>query len=280
MGDPEGLIAQLRHWLKPWIAGSEPIEIRRAVLDQIAARVVPAGGGRNLFPYRRVRVDLFAANEEERAVLEALAHEAWDLPAEARARLLAAGARVPDDFTVEVAVREREGAAEGEPRYRVAFERGEEKTAPAAAGAEVAAGAGAEAPSAPEPPAARPVLVLTVQQGAAAQPVYLANAERVQIGRLAEVLDADGRVRRRNDVVFLEEGEVNQTVSREHARITWDAAEACYWLRDEGSAYGTRIFRDGRPIEVSANDRRGVCIRHGDELYFGRARVKVALREE
>jgi FHA domain-containing protein len=273
MGDPEGLIAQLRHWLKPWTAGSEPIEVRRAVLDQIAARVVPAGGGRNLFPYRRVRVDLFAANEEERAVLEALAREAWDLPAEARARLLAAGARVPDDFTVEVAVREREGAAEGEPRYRVAFERGEEP-APAPA---VAAGAGAEAP---EPPAARPVLVLTVQQGAAAQPVYLANAERVQIGRLAEVLDADGRVRRRNDVVFLEEGEVNQTVSREHARITWDTGEACYWLRDEGSAYGTRIFRDGRPIEVSANDRRGVCIRHGDELYFGRARVKVALREE
>ncbi|HEX5758218.1 MAG TPA: FHA domain-containing protein [Thermoanaerobaculia bacterium] len=276
MSEREGLLGQLRHWLKPWTAGSEPIEVRRAVLDEIAARVVPAGGGRRLFPYRRVRVELFAAGAEERAVLEALAGEAWDLPAEARARLEAAGARVPDDLAVEVVVAEREGeSAAGEPRYRVSFERGEGQKA-VAAGAEAAK----EAEEAARPPASRPALVLTVTQGKAAQQVYAPPGERVQVGRLAEVLDADGRVRRRNDVVFLEEGEINQTVSREHARIAWDAGEACYWLRDEGSAYGTRIFRDGRPIEVNAHDRRGVCLRDGDELYFGRARVKVALRPE
>ena len=84
----------------------------------------------------------------------------------------------------------------------------------------------------------------------------LSNAGYVALGR--------GRYQQAITVIeeaadlFLEEGEVNQTVSREHARITWDGAEACYWLRDEGSAYGTRIFRDGRSIDVSGRDPRGV----------------------
>jgi hypothetical protein len=257
----ETLLGQFRRWLKPWTAGGEPIEVHRAILEEVAAHVVAAGGGRKLFPYRRVRVELLAEDAEQRAVLEALARDAWDLSGEVRERLRAAGARVAEDLEVAVTVVEETGTAPEAPRFRVRYERGE------------------GAP--PPPPVRRPALVLTVLQGKATQQVYAPTGERVNVGRLAEVLDADGRVRRRNDVVFLEdEGEVNQTVSREHARIAWDPAEASYWLRDEGSAYGTRLLRDGRQIEVSANDRRGVRLRHGDELYFGRARVKVALREE
>jgi hypothetical protein len=259
----DALIGHVRRWLRPWTAGVEPIEVHRAVLDEIESHVVPAGGGRKLFPYRRVRVELLAERPEERPVLEALALDAWDLPAEVRERLRAADVQFSDDLEVEVAVTESGGPEFGERRFRVAFERGATAHPPPAV-----------------PPPSRPALVLTVTQGEATQQVYLPSGERVQIGRLAEVLDTDGRVRRRNDVVFLEEGEINQTVSREHARIAWDAAEGSYWLRDEGSSYGTKVFREGRQIEVSGHDRRGVRLAHGDELYFGRARVKVALRGE
>jgi len=84
-------------------------------------------------------------------------------------------------------------------------------------------------------------------------------------------------VKRRNDIAFLEEGELNQTVSREHARIAWDPETQAFWLRDEGSASGTLLLRSGRSIEVSRHDRRGVRLQSGDEVYLGRAAVRVEI---
>ena len=62
---------------------------------------------------------------------------------------------------------------------------------------------------------------------------------------MAELTDAEQRVVRRNDVVF-EEGadEANATVSRRHAHIRLEAGE--YRICDDGSEFGTRVFRDGR----------------------------------
>ena len=127
--------------------------------------------------------------------------------------------------------------------------------------------------------AGRPTLELTVLKGTATQRVYVHEGPRVHLGRLEEVVDPDGRVRRRNDVAFLEAGEINSTVSREHARIAWDAESGGYWLRAEQNASGTRIYRGGRTIDVSAHDRRGVRLQPGDEIYLGRAAVKVGMRE-
>ena len=74
----------------------------------------------------------------------------------------------------------------------------------------------------------------------------------------------------RNDVIF-EEGadEVTATVSRRHAHIRAEDGE--YRICDDGSEFGTRVFRDGRSIEVPAGDRRGEKLRDGDEIYLGRA---------
>jgi predicted component of type VI protein secretion system len=94
------------------------------------------------------------------------------------------------------------------------------------------------------------------------------------------VVDADGRVRRRNQVAFREEGDINTTVSREHARTTWDDATGGYWLRAEQNASGTRIIRAGKTIDVSAHDRRGVRLQAGDEIYLGQACVKVGMRTD
>ena len=107
-------------------------------------------------------------------------------------------------------------------------------------------------------------------KGQAEHAEYLLEKPRTNIGRLAELTDAEQRVVRRNDVVF-EEGadEANATVSRQHAHIRREGGE--YRLCDDGSEFGTRVFRDGRSIEVPAGNRRGEKLRPGDEIYLGRA---------
>jgi hypothetical protein len=67
-------------------------------------------------------------------------------------------------------------------------------------------------------------------------------------------------------------------VSREQARILWAAESTEYRLLTEPGASGTRILRDGRTIDVSAQDRRGVRLLSGDEIYLGKACLKVAIR--
>jgi hypothetical protein len=80
---------------------------------------------------------------------------------------------------------------------------------------------------------------------------------------------------RRNDVVF-EEGadEANATVSRGHAHIRFHAQTGEYRIADDGSEYGTRIFRDGRSVEVPSGSQRGERLSAGDEIYLGRACVR------
>ena len=254
----KALVDKLRTWLKPWPTGTHPLEIHRAVLEEIEGKAVAAGAGKRVFPFNRLDVRLLAASPGERDELEAVARDAWNLEAEVRERLRARGCQIPAGLEVTVAVTEEGGADFGERRYHVGYRRAE----------------GGERPG------RRPLLELTVLEGTAARKVYSGTTDRVNVGRLAEVVDENGRLRRRNDIAFLDEPGVNQTVSREHARIAWDAESSGFWLRDEGSAYGTRIVRDGRPIEVSGSDRQGVRLKQGDEVSFGRARVKVGLRTE
>jgi hypothetical protein len=255
----DGLLDKLRHWGRPWVAGTEPVEIHRALLEDVEAQVVAAGGGRRVFPFDRVEVKLLAGNAEERSRLQAIATAGWDLEREVKERLRACGARFPDRLTVPVSVTGEAGPEFGGRRYALAFRQ-------AAAGeAEASARAG------------RPVLHLAVLKGKAAQDAYDLAGDRVFLGRLEEVLDLAGRVKRRNDVAFLEEGEIEQTVSREHARIAWEPESHAFWLRDEGSASGTLLFRAGRSIEVSRHDRRGVRLESGDEIYLGRAALKVEI---
>ncbi len=269
----EDMLGKMRDWMKPWMKGTAPLEIRRAVLDEAESKVAAVGEGKRLFPYNRLRVHLLATGPEERAVLEAAVKEAWDLQNEIAGRLADRGCPVPAGFTVETVFDEPRPEF-GERRFFVEYEKAESP-------APVAVAISSPSVSSPSPSVSvRPTLVLTVVKGDAYQHVYeFEDLPRVHLGRLEEVVDADGRVRRRNDVAFREEGEVNTTVSREHARLTWDDATGGYWLRAEQNASGTRIYRNGRTIDVSAHDRRGVRIQGGDEIYLGRACVKVGLRQ-
>lgn len=247
---------------RPWEQGTEPIEIREAILAEAAGQVTAAGPGKRIFPYGRVKVHLLVEGPEERARFEAAVEQAWNLEEALRERLLERGATPPRGLAVEVEITEEGGEAFAGRRYRLTYDR-------------------AAAPVPEKPAPSRPVLELVVARGKAAEEAYRFTAERVLLGRLAEVLDEAGRVKRRNDVAFLDEvgeaDEINRTVSREHARIGWDEEAKCFWLRAE--AQGVRIFRGGDPIEVSRHDRRGVRVMAGDEIYLGRACLKVSLGE-
>jgi hypothetical protein len=271
------MMGKMRGWLKPWMTGSSPLEIRRAILDDVEARVIAVGEGKRIFPNNLLRIHLLVPDPEERVRFEAVVREGWDLEREITERLAERGCPIPAGFGVEVAFDEEPHPRFGERRFYVEYLNREVPTAPVSS-----AKAAATVPGPviePETSAARPTLELTVLKGTATQRVYNLEGPRILLGRLEEVVDSDGRVRRRNDVAFLEVGEINSTVSREHARISWDAEAGGYWLRAEQNASGTRIYRDGRTIDVSSHDRRGVRIQTGDEVYLGRACVKVAMRE-
>ena len=271
------LLEAVRRWTRPWPTGTEPMEIRRAVLDEVESRIVSAGGGKRVFPFNRLRIRLLAPGPREKDELEALVGDAWDLPAEIRERIAERGCPVPPDLDVNVEVTDEASPAFGDRRYRVDFERAE-RPARTPALPTLVSGAGTVAIPKPSVESSRPTLELTVLKGTATRKVYSFPAGRVHVGRMEEIADEEGRVRRRNDVAFQEDGDVNQTVSREHARILYDEASGELRLRAEPGASSTRIFRDGRSIDVSGRDARGVKIQSGDEIYFGRASVKVTIR--
>jgi hypothetical protein len=257
------MMGKMRDLLKPWMKGTSPLEIRRAVLDDVEAHVVAVGEGKRIFPHNLLRVHLLVPDPEERVRFEAVVREGWDLQREIAGRLADRGCPLSPGFEVETAFDAEAHPRFGERRFYVEY-LNREAPAPPAAG---------------EAPRPRPTVELTVLKGTATQRVYNPDGPRIFLGRLEEVVDPDGRVRRRNDVAFLEVGEVNSTVSREHARLSWDAESGGYWLRAEQNASGTRIYRGGRTIDVSSHDRRGVRLQPGDEVHLGRAAVKVGMRE-
>jgi hypothetical protein len=104
----ERFVDKLRLWGRPWLAGTEPVELHRAILEEVDAQVVAVGGGRRVFPFDRVEVKLLAPTPEDAARLAAIAEAAWDLDREVAARLKAAGATVPPGLAVTLQVTEED----------------------------------------------------------------------------------------------------------------------------------------------------------------------------
>ena len=221
---------------------NELLLLHRAILAEVEGKVQIVARGRRVFPFARVVVTLVAAEAERRTILQAAFGER--LGADIREAMEGSECELPRGFSVEVRTAEA-GLHAFDIEYSV-----EPVKAPTAA------------------PAASGRVILV--KGKTDSPEYTLGKARTNIGRMSELTDADHRVVRRNDVVF-EEGadEANATVSRKHAHIRLDAGD--YRLCDDGSEFGTRVFRDGRSIEVPTGDRRGEKLRPGDEIYLGRA---------
>lgn len=249
---------RFRQVTQPWTRGTEVMEIRRAVLEEAEAQIQPLGKGKYIFPYNRGKLLLLAKRPAEKAVFEASLAGEWNPEKEIIEHLAARGCPAPE-LSLDIEIVDKSRREFAGRRFALKFERGEVRPKVEA----------------------RPVLELTVTAGNAARVAHtFAAGKRINLGRLAEVLDEHGRPRRMNDVVFSDDdSEVNLTVSREHARIEYHTASRDFWVIDERSSHGTQIFRNGKPIHVSSRDRTGIRLQDGDELSLGRARLSVKVRE-
>ena len=68
-----------------------------------------------------------------------------------------------------------------------------------------------------------------------------------------------------------------EAVSRRHAHIAFIPTSREYRLRDDGSARGTAVLRNGRTIRVPEG-ARGIRLESGDEIALGEARLKVKIK--
>lgn len=229
----------------------ELVLVHRGILEEIEARVQTMPRGKRLFPFNHVVVRLASEDEPKRSLYRAAFAQDGRLEKDIRQALDTAGVEYAKGLVIEI------DAAEGDGRaFELECELREALPPVPAAGLEAQTGN------------AR----LVVLRGKARESEYTLVRRKTLVGRMQELTDNDHRVIRRNDIIF-EDGadDANATVSRRHASVRHDAATGEYRICDDGSEYGTRIFRDGRPIEVPLGNRRGERLRSGDEVYFGRA---------
>jgi hypothetical protein len=251
-----------RGWAKS--GAREPLEIAQSIVDTVAERLEPAARGRYVFPYNRLHISVVAPTKDDRARFAAVLDSEPSLRARIDARVREAGCDTAG-LQVVVSYVPRTSPSWNTREYHVDFARVTTE-APAA---------GAPAP-APAAPSARG-LHLTIVNGTAEQPTYVLSLPRVNLGRCAEVRDSLSRLVRTNHVAFVDlAGTSNDSVSRQHAHIEYVEAARQYRIRDDRSAQGTSIVRNGRTLVVPMGSR-GIRLESGDEVVLGEARVRVSI---
>jgi len=242
----------------------EPLEVAHGVVSAVERELQPAGRGRLLFPYNRIRVRVVAPSPQVRARFEATLAAEPSLAQRIHARLDTAGCATPD-LTIGIDYVDAGGADWATPDFHVEFDR-------------VEAPAREEAPAVESADAPVPEIELEVAAGVAAQPTYVFRYVRIDIGRCPEVRDQRNRLVRTNHLVFADTDDtLNQTVSRRHAHLEYQAAEGAFRVYDDGSEQGTTVSRGGRTIAVPPGPR-GVRLQPGEEIVLGLARLRVTRR--
>ncbi len=240
----------------------ELIEVHRGILDEVAAHIERMPRGRRTFPYPHLVVSVLLIDPARRRSYEVVFVEADTLARDIAGRLADEQVEVPDKFRVEVELVEElspEFAARG---FDISY-----KSAPVSHQAVA--------------PSEMPYVWLKVLAGKAGQMEYSLRKARINIGRLADILDASQRLIRRNDVAFQEISEApNTTVSRSHAHIEYDRTNGQFRLFDDRSAQGTTVLHDGDIIPVPKGTSKGVHLRPGDEIVLGQARLSFDVHSE
>lgn len=236
--------------------GREPLEVVHAIVDAVVERIEPAARGRYVFPFNRIQVSIAAPTKELRARFAAVLESEPALRTRIATRLQDARC---DTGTLDLAVTyvAQPGAAWLSSEFHVDF---------------------ARLPR-PRPPAAHAGrdLGISILRGTAEQPEYAFTLPRINLGRCAEVRDRLSRLVRTNHVAFNDSSEAaNDTVSRCHAHIEFVEGVRQYRIRDDRSAYGTSILRNGRTLSVPAGSR-GIRLESGDEIMLGEARARIRI---
>ena len=237
----------------------EPLEVVHAIGETAQRQVQSSGRGRRVFPFNDVTVTILAPSRDIRARFEAVFADGQSLRDRLIAQLSAAGCSIDDiDLDVTVAYESRARKNWANPDFDIEFARVEKPS-----------GRRRESDAPP------PRLELTVVKGEAERKNYALTSARIDIGRCPEVRDSHHRLIRTNHIAFLERsGEINQSVSRRHAHITFDPQSGSFRLHDDGSEHGTGIVRHGRSLSVPRGSR-GVRLESADEIVLGDARLRV-----
>jgi hypothetical protein len=231
----------------------ELLEIHRALLDDVAAHVDTLPRGKQVFPYTQLEVRILLPDPALRRSYELVFVEADALSRDIRLRLEDQRVELPVHLLVQV-----ELVPELPPDV-------------AARGFDVHY----ENTPARQPSGEAMEVRLTVIAGSAEQQQLCLKKKRINLGRLVEVIDAGGRLTRKNDVAFRDDALApNQSVSRAHAHIEFDPEKAVFRLFDDRSAHGTTVIRDGSVLPVPQGPSKGVALRHGDEIMLGQARLR------
>ena len=235
----------------------EPLEIVHLVVEAVEHEIQPGGRGKRAFPFNSITLSVLAPSREERARFEAVVGGEPPLRDRIVERLRSKSCAI-DDLTLDVAYVAKAPKDWRHPQFTLAFAR-------------VARAPAKET----RREAAFTRIDLTVVRGTAERKTYSLAANRIDLGRCAEVRDTRNRLIRTNQVAFVEgSGEVNQSVSRRHAHIAYEPTSGGYRLRDDGSAHGTSVVRNGSTVAVPPGSL-GIRLRTGDELVLGEARLRI-----
>jgi hypothetical protein len=231
----------------------ELLEIHRALLDDVTAHIDRLRRGKMVFPYTQLDVRILLPDPALRRSYEVVFVEA-------------------DALARDIRLRFEEQRVELPPRLAINVELVTELPLDVAArGFDVHYG------SIPirQPSEEVTEVRLTVITGSAEQQQVCLKKKRINLGRLVEVIDVDGRLTRKNDVAFRDDAQPpNPSVSRAHAHLEFDPEKGAFRLFDDRSAHGTTVLRDGSVIPVPQGQSKGVVLQHGDEIALGQARLR------
>ena len=155
-----------------------------AIIESVEKRLEPAGRGKFVFPFNRIRICIAAASTEICARFEAVFASEPTLQDRIFQTLKAAGCN-SNDLSIEVKYVDHTAGEWTRSAFKVEFER-----VP-----------GLPQPS-PQPNAMPHSLKLTIVHGAAEKPIYLFTTSRINLGRCPEVRDHRNRLLRTNHVAF------------------------------------------------------------------------------
>jgi hypothetical protein len=236
------------------------VAVRQEILDRIESGIAGSTGG-NIFPFAKVIVRLQPQTEAQHASFKKAFLHQGALKAAILQKLAESKALYPGKFDAVVEITAGVDPDRAKSLSRHLFQMEFIKHEPA------------RRPEIPE-------TKLSVARGTAERMEYRLKKERILIGSLSEVLDREGRMVRKNDVVFPNAGgELNSSVGYAHARIWFDFEKDEFCILDEVSRYGTRIVRNGLTIEVPSGDANGIRLQSGDDIYFGQACLRFELME-
>jgi hypothetical protein len=232
----------------------ELAEIRLEMLGQIRLKAYRAGGKR-VFPFDCMRVHVRGVESSRAAIFQGNFFRQY-LEQELRNALRQAECRFPEALRVEVETTPVLPAP-GQPWMTI------ETT-----------------PQAPESAAPAATGRLVVVAGRANVSEIALTKSRTNIGRTTSVYRSEGLLRR-NDLTFEEDNDINRTVSREHAHVSFDRIRGEYRLHNDrwyplgerGGDCATFLVRDGMS-EAVHRDTRGARLESGDEIHLGSAVIR------